>query len=352
MTQTNPLTGEKEGGLITGDGLVGHNCMNSTVTDVYNELKHQEQQKDKEKGDGEGGEGEDGGGGGGEPGDGEGNGYGPGGKGFSTIDDHKWMHEPAQGSAERKAQEEAADKMAKALSDKGDMPQDLKDKKKAEDVGQSQGYSLMGGQTETAFTEEKGVKLKWIKLLKQIEPDILRKRGMFDSEQETWARPNRKTAAYHPDILLPGVKDDEPSRKAKPMIVLALDTSGSIGATTANKFVNLAKSIPMERVELKVCTFTTHYAELDLENPRFFSGGTDFSAVEDFIRKEVMPDNRERYPKAVIVITDGQAEFSTSAPKKEQYGSWHWLLEDGGYGSYNYGPSKKVGKNYQLKDFT
>jgi predicted metal-dependent peptidase len=261
------------------------------------------------------------------------------------------MHEPAQGSAERKQQEEAADKIGKALEDKGDMPQDLKDKKKAEDAGKSQGYSLMGGQTEQAYTEDKGVKLKWIKLLKEIEPDIIRKRGMFDSEAETWSRPHRKIAAYYPDILLPGLRDDEPVRKAKPMIVLALDTSGSIGPQTANKFVNLAKSIPTERVELKVCTFNTQYNELDLDNPRFYGGGTNFSAVESFIRKEVMPDNRERYPKAVIVITDGQAEFSGVAPKKEQYSSWHWLLEDGGYG-YGYGPVGKVGKKYQLKDFT
>jgi hypothetical protein len=275
------------------------------------------------------------------------------GDGFGAIDDHTWMHEPAQGSQERKDQEDASDRIVKGVDGQGDMPQDLKDKSRAE--GQTNVYSFSGEGEERRFVEDQGVKLNWIKLLKKIEPDIIKKRGLFDSEGETWSRPNRKTAAYHPDILLPGVRDDEPTRKQKESIVLALDMSMSIGPNDANNFLNLARSIPRDKVNVYACTFNSTYHVLDIDAPKLKQNyGTNFCAIDEFVREKVMPENRGRYPKAVVVITDGEEvgpSLEQQLPKKDGE-SWHWLLTDDSPSHHaQRGPAVVVGKHYPLKEF-
>jgi hypothetical protein len=131
-----------------------------------------------------------------------------------------------------------------------------------------------------------------------------------------------------------------PSRRAS--------TSGSIGQDDANKFVNLARSVPQQKIKLFVCTFTTQYMELDLENPQWNSGGTSFSAIDDYIRDIVMPQNRKQYPKGVVVITDGCASFDRGgSPDKDQEKGWYWLLTQGG----RYGYGNQPGTTENLSDY-
>lgn len=339
LTTTDPLTGEEVQNLVTGENSVGYNCANSTVTEVYYDLKKKSDEMKEKLKDmfGEGG-----------------------------IDSHDWMHGqapgqpqegqgsgPPQGSQERKELEDALDKLAEGMGQQ--MPQDVQEKKEDEARSGGQRYSLSNSVSEQQFSLDSSVKLQWAKLLKKIEPDIFKKKGPLSGEPDTWSRSNRKLGGF-PGLLLPGTRDDEPVKKQKPSIVLALDTSGSIGRATANKFINLAKSIPEDKVDLRVCTFTTTYRELDLDNPKFGSGGTCFSAVEQFIQEKVMPENKNKYPKAVVVITDGEANFSYGAPDDVNHDSWNWLINTAQ--SYNwctsnngYSPVGQVGEAYKLDDF-
>lgn len=154
----------------------------------------------------------------------------------------------------------------------------------------------------------------------------------------SFRRPRRKLAGMHTfsDAILPSLETPDKGAAStrsdrKPFIVLALDTSGSIGTETANKFVNLARSIPQDKVKVSACTFTTSYRPLDLDKPKWYGGGTCFSPIEQFIRDKAMPENDGKYPSAVIVVTDGFADFYRhERPTREQAQNWTWLLLDTG----------------------
>jgi predicted metal-dependent peptidase len=308
-------------GLCLGEDLVGYNCANSTVTDVYNDLPEScpecggtgEVDEDQDGDEGDSGEG------GKQPCPrchGSGGGY-PG----QQIDDHGWMHDSTAD------QQQKADQAGRGNKS---MPSDLDRTKKDADY-QSNLNPGVGVGGKQAFMEDKGVGLKWAELLEKINPFAF-KRG--PKPRPAWNRRPRKITAM-PDTMLPTREEGkEFGRGNRPAIVMALDTSGSIGQEQANQFVNMARSIPQEKIKLYVCTFTTQYEELDLENPEWSSGGTHFDCITDYITEKVMPDNRKRYPSAVVVVTDGYATFSAKRPDKGQEKSWYWLLTPNGVGSY------------------
>lgn len=321
--------GEAE--LCIGKNIVGYDCANATVTQVYNDVKVPDcpscggdgQEKDQNgddtgqpcpdcNGTGESGEGDS---------DGKG-GYGKYAPGAGSIDDHGWIHDAS----------EAAQKAAeKAAANNPSMPADLQKTKDQDDGKPTKGYSPVGIGGPGAFAEVKGIGLKWAELLQKINPFMFKK---GPRPAASWHARPRKLAAF-PSVRLPVEGDPLDGEGGEiPAIVMALDTSGSIGQDDANKFVNLAKSIPQDKIKLFVCTFTTDYMELDLENPQWNSGGTSFSAIERYIADKVMPENRKKYPKAVVVITDGMATFDRESPDAEHHDKYHWLMTRGGHGGY------------------
>ncbi len=325
-------------GLCLGENLVGYNCANSTVTDVYNDLPEScpecggtgevddSQDGDESEGDGKSeGEGQDG--------QGQGQGHGEGsqpcprchgsGGGYpgQQIDDHAWMHDSTS------EQQQKADE---AGNGNKSMPSDLDRTKKDSDF-QSNLNPGVGVGGKQAFMEDKNVGLKWAELLEKVNPFAF-KRG--PKPRPAWNKRPRKVAGLA-DTMLPSREEGkEFGRGQRPAIVMALDTSGSIGQEQANQFVNMARSIPQEKIKLHVCTFTTQYQELDLENPEWSGGGTHFDCITDFITEKVMPENRKRYPSAVVVVTDGYAQFSAKRPDKGQEKNWYWLITPGGVTGY------------------
>jgi predicted metal-dependent peptidase len=127
---------------------------------------------------------------------------------------------------------------------------------------------------------------------------------------------------------------------------MALDTSGSIGDDTARKFITLARSIPRDNIHLEVITFTDSVMPLDLDNPRFQSGGTSFSPIENYIRSTVMPKYKNKYPSSVVVITDGDASFYGAKPEDKHKDNWFWLLD-----GYYLRSSHLFGKIKTLKEY-
>lgn len=288
-------------GICRGQDVVGFNCANSTVTDIYSIIENDPELQEK-LGIGEDGEPQ-----------------------FFQIDSHDWMHDP-----------EAIDNFIKAMAEHGFTPESLPDDLEEilnEAVNEYKKTQLAGkGQGKEEFMREQKVSLKWIELLEKLDPDMFNAPGVGPRPVSTFRTPRRKLMSLHPKIILPSTYSPdkgEMSRRSdkKPAIVLALDTSGSIGTDTSNKFVNLGRSIPRDKVEVFACTFTSQYMPLDLDNPRWRGGGTCFSTIEDFIQTHVVPENDGNYPKAVVVVTDGYAGFyGGHRPSKENAEGWFWLL--------------------------
>jgi predicted metal-dependent peptidase len=323
-------------GLCRGENIVGYNCANATVSEVYADVKPMSCEKcggTGQKQDGSGDPCDECGGTGQAQGDGDQGGYGQYGGGAKPIDDHNWIHDPDAGKKKEKAIDDA---------NKGNqsVPKEVERTKQDDDFRSKMAGSGVGGRQ--AFMENKSVGLKWADLLQKVNP------FMFKSgpkPRPVWHHRPRKLASF-PEVNLPvkdpGVKDRGGDT---PAIVMALDTSGSIGQQQANEFVNLARSVPQKKIKLFVCTFTTKYEELDLENPQWSSGGTAFDPISDYIDDVVRPQNKGKYPKAVVVVTDGYADFYNKFPTGEE-DAWWWLLTEnhGGYG-------KKPGHLEKLTDY-
>ncbi len=341
-------------GICRGDDVVGHNCANSTVTDVYNQIENDPELMKKlgldDDCDACGGSGESGdecgdckGSGKGKDGNedgkcggsgkeacpdckGSGKQPGQGGGGFVVIDSHDWMHNP-----------ENIKKFKEAMQAGGFKPEDLPDDLEeilTEAQNTYEKTQMAGtGQGKEEFLKEQKVTLKWIELLEKVDPDLFREPGAGPRPLTSFRQPRRKIISLYPKVLLPILETPDRgklTRKSdrKPAIVLALDTSGSIGQDTANKFVNLGRSIPQDKVKVFACTFTSRYMPLDLDKPTWTSGGTCFSTIEDFVRDHAMPANDGNYPSAVVVVTDGYASFPRSKPTTAQAEGWFWLLLD------------------------
>jgi predicted metal-dependent peptidase len=290
-----------------GQDFAGYNCANATVTDVFNAIPD-------EKVNGEGGECD----GSCQPSDGSGQGQpcdGSCGKHQTAgrqLDDHGWMHDSDED------QEDAAEK----AGDETSTPANL-DRLKEDDDFQSDANPGFGEGGRGAFCEDKGVGLKWAELLEKVNPFMF-KRGI--KPRPSWHRQPRKLSTF-PETRLPiEKKGDQVGRYDKPAIVMALDVSGSIGQEQANQFMNMARSIPQNKIKLFVCAFTNKYQVIDLDDPEWTSGGTDFDPISAYIEDVVKPHNRKRYPSAVVVVTDGEASFANKRPNDKEAKSWYWLL--------------------------
>lgn len=295
-----------------GPKVVGYDCSNATVSEVYVNIP--EQDPDEQ---GEGGEGS------GDPLEEflKGAGSGQGGQGF---DDHEWLKGATQ------EQQDAAEAMSKGA----DMPEDLTDKK--DDDQSTSKYGNPGGGAGSgqgalqSFIEKKGVTMAWAELLREIDPDAFKSGG--DRPRPSYHKARRKIIgvanAYDTPIILPVEREVYNPRGECPAIFMALDVSGSC-AHHANTFVTLARSVPQKKIKLFAATFSDGCEYLDLENPKWRGGGTSFSPIENYIRTKVVPE-LGHYPKAVVVVTDGEGHFGGIKPEGKNADKWLWLLTDGG----------------------
>lgn len=284
-------------GLMRGMEQVGHDCSNYTVREVYNELmqKYKDQQpEDMQSANGEG-----------------------------SIDSHDWMFQQS------KKEIDAAKKLYEDLKASGQLSQDMIDAVEQGNGGKR--YSLTAQDVMQDFVDVHGVSMEWMKLLERINPDVFKMMGIGPPQKASFHKYRRKLGAFEHGAHLP-VKRVDPRTEGEtdkvPALVIALDTSGSIAQADRNKFVTLARSVPQKKIKLFPITFTTHYKELDLENPQYNSGGTCFSCIQDYIQTSVIPV-LGHYPTAVVVVTDGEADFSYgNMPSEKEFKNWFWLLTD------------------------
>jgi hypothetical protein len=284
-----------------GEEIVGFNCANATVREVYDKVPPSPPCDGSCQP-----------GGGGQPCDGScGKGQHP--LSDKVLDDHDWLHGASQ--AEQDKADETGD-------DNNALPADL-ERTKDDDDFQTALPPGTGIGDKVQFMQDNAVSLKWASLLEEIHP-FMYKHG--PKPRAAWHRTPRKLAGM-PQTRLPvheRASSDYQGRN-KPAIVMALDTSMSIGAEQSNQFVNMARSVPQHKIHLFVCTFTTAYQELDLDNPQWNSGGTAFDPISQYIEDIVIPNNHKKYPSAVVVVSDLDASFGTMHPDEKQSKSWWWL---------------------------
>lgn len=333
-----------------GMQYIGEDAAFLTVTEVFERLP---EQKSNDQGDGDG------------QGDGDEQSQAMGignedGRGEGAMDSHGWMFDPD--FADKVA--DAIDKMNEELDKQGKgAPQDIQDKREEEQGGQTQAQknlqnSMRAGSEEgnmRQFQEVSGLELAWVKLLKEVDPDMFKEPGFAPPPKASWhARPRKLTAREFGGINLPvRVQDTRREKRSteKPAIVMALDYSGSIGPGDADRFATLACSIPRDRIKLFCCTFTTSYRVFDPDNPHGGGGGgTDFNPITDFIDREVRPELNGKYPKAVVVITDGEAGM-TRPPSQDEAESWLWLISPVDRAGSYYTASKTIGRRAMLKEY-
>jgi predicted metal-dependent peptidase len=305
--------------VMRGEDKVGYDCANVTVAEVYGALQQLPPQEQAQPGEGEDGNG-------------------------GMVDSHDWIHDADSD------QQQAAEKAAQASDQKGNVPEDVKDTKTDVPGASSQGYGADGGGEGRSYFKDGSVTLKWEALIRKVNPDAFKRHA----PRPTWYRQPRRLT--NTNVRLPERNATNPhnaGRCEQPAIVIALDTSGSIQDEDARRFVNLAKSVPQSKVKLFPMTFTTDARELDLDNPRYESGGTEFGCIENYIQQNVVPQ-LGHYPKAVVVITDGMARFSTAYVADKHRKNWTWLAtrEDtfNRYAAIENGPS--FGTVEALDEFT
>jgi hypothetical protein len=201
-------------------------------------------------------------------------------------DDHDWMHDSSKDEQEK----------AEGTSDDSNLPSDL-DRTKQDDDFKTSLPPGTGIGDKTQFMQDNSVSLKWASLLEEISPFMF-KHGPKLAHQLARGCRARRPLWEASDMRLPGMTrpGDDYKGRNKPAIVMALDTSLSIGQEQSNQFVNMARSVPQHKIKLFVCTFTTGYEVLDLENPQWHSGGTAFDPISEYIENVVMPENHKALP--------------------------------------------------------
>lgn len=342
--------------VATGDGIVGHDCAKATVKEVFDEMVDPPGAPD-----GHDGEDEEGtivitfGDGGGQGGQGGGMPCGVSEEMQKAIEkfleDNPQYKLPGQGTPMDK---QLGQKDAGGASQ---FPKDVEGMNSDNSSKVAQGVTAGFGESNefAKWQEDTGTTMKWVELLKKINPDMFRYHGIGNKVPRDFHKKNRKLyAPAFGKTTLPVTAFKKTRRLGPtyeiPLIALALDTSGSISREDANRFITLAKSIPTKMVKLWVCTFTEVYRELDLENPSYPSGGTNFSAIENFVQFK-MKETHKPYPKAVVVITDGAARFNQAEPPKDKRDNWTWLITGGYFEYFKQYVGENYGESYNLEEF-
>lgn len=300
-----------------GPKVVGYDCSNSTVSEVYLDVPDSMSQGQGEgEGQGQGGQGDSGG-------MGE---YMEGAAPGAITGEHDWMEETSEG------QDQKAEEISKDAAKNGGMPKDIEDKKQDDEHKGTPG-AAPGSEAGALrkFVEQKGVSMKWAELLKEVNPDMFRSGG--PKPAPSYHKPRRKIMGVfeqYPDMgTLPVIREPDDPKGKTPSIVMYADGSGSC-AHYIDTFVTLAKSVPPKKIKLMAFTFSTYVQDLDLtaDNPSIASGGTEFSIIENSIQKDVVPQ-LGHYPSAVVVLTDACGYFSSTKVQDKDAPSWLWLLTDG-----------------------
>ncbi len=219
--------------------------------------------------------------------------------------------------------------------------------------------STRGLASERKFAKTSGTGLAWARILRHIDPAIIRDlRGREPERPRTFYRTSYAFMGQPQNpagqVRLPvPYKPNEETKKGteKHQIVLALDTSGSITDEQQSMFMSLAQSLPLDLVDVYAMEFNDHSRRIDLADPKLTSGGTDFSAIERGLQRALADGDLKSYPKAVVIITDGDAQFNSDRPREHEARAWHWLIDGPISSSRKSFEAENAGTAHRLEKF-
>jgi predicted metal-dependent peptidase len=283
------VSGSSEKIVEIPDGAV-HDAMfhNWSMREVYNYLKQHAKPKPK------------GGGGKGKPDKGQGNEPPQGGE-QSNEDGDDWDTVTVNGKTYDISQQDEHD-----FSDLGDLShEELKDINDSIDRALREGGMLagrMGAKLPRSITDLLEPKVRWDDALREFVSASVKGKDEF-----TWRRMNKRHMAN--DIYLPSVDNETLGE-----VVVAIDTSGSIGSKELTEFASELASIcevaQPEKVRVLWWDTQVHGEQVFEDNFQNIGallkplggGGTHVSSVSEYINKEKITAD------CVIVFTDGYVE--------------------------------------------
>lgn len=196
-----------------------------------------------------------------------------------TLDEHDW---------------EGAESMT---------PDEIKDLASEIDQAIRQGAILAGkvnGRIDRSFTDLMSAKVDWKEALREFVSSVCK--GKDDS---TWAKPSRRWLQH--DVYMPSTISDTMGR-----VVVAIDTSGSIGGSILNRFISEVASI-MENVNPELVDLI--YWDNEVASHEVYGlneadkmkqstkpkggGGTTPSCITKYLKDKTI------VPECAIVLTDG-----------------------------------------------
>jgi predicted metal-dependent peptidase len=140
--------------------------------------------------------------------------------------------------------------------------------------------------------------------------------GKIGNNRESWAKPNRRRLALNPIVIMPGR-----TGHGADMVVVAVDTSGSIGKAELDEFMAEVGGILNDCRPKRIVVIGCDAAISKVEEVRTLDevadlgrkglgggGGTDFRPVFSYIEKENLQ------PETVIYLTDLYGRFPSQAP--------------------------------------
>lgn len=223
-------------------------------------------------------------------------------------------------------------------SDARDAVQDSMDEANENSDG---GFSMSDspdGVYDSSHYASDGAVTNWEELIKHIDPGN-------GTDVARWNRFNPAITSIYPQVVLPLYeRENYGNRAGKPVVVLALDFSGSTPSHLLSTLVSMADSIPSTRVEPKVITWSDSVCEYDQTKRTVERRGTNFRNMIRWVREEEARTDQEHH---VVCVSDG---LFTSVGTDYEDDRFHYVKIPTNY--YNVSRYKHSFSNtYKLSDF-
>lgn len=208
------------------------------------------------------------------------------------------------------------------------------------------GYSPTGGKISENGTPSQ-TRMNWNHLLAKINPKVL-EAGKKTKIKYDWTKQNRRLISVYPTAIVPKIKTHSPKASDKgdsiPVLVIALDLSGSIPRNLVQMLQGLLEDIPEKLIKAYPCTWGSFLYPYE-PNGLLGTGGTDINLVSDYVKKIQEETKTNPY---VLVITDGEFTPEFERPGKD----WYFMaINDSSYNSYCKMHAKDDEHLYHVKDF-
>ncbi len=190
------------------------------------------------------------------------------------------------------------------------------------DNTKSGGFSPTGASLAN-MSAMSSTRMNWNYLLAKINPKVL-EAGKKTKVKYDWTKQNRRLISVFPTAIIPKVKthDPQPSDKGDslPVLVIALDLSGSIPRSLVKMLEGLLQDIPEKLIKAYPCTWADVVIPYE-PGGYTANGGTNFHNVINYVKEIQEETQTDPY---VLVITDGEFWITNERPGKD----WYFMAVD------------------------